>query len=298
MAQRWQYAANRPHGYTGPVPRGAACGDTIITMPHAHTPMRRLVILAALGAALISVTSAAHAQSETPPHVAGAPGGVAVWTASPYVERGTTIAVHGYGETAPITILVLNPSGNLADVIQLDAAGPFSIDLHAGGAYWKPDGWYRLTAKAGSDSEPFPLVLGVGVRCDTGAIPVDAGPEGVHCMMSEGVAAATLDAASRTMAVYVSEGGATMQIPRYMLDSRTGEADADFGVVRADAPIPYEELASDADFRTITIPSEGWAEVSGTHAVPEFAIAVVALAAAAGAAMILPRLRPGILKDS
>lgn len=260
-------------------------GDTIITMQ--CTPVCMWLMLGILCAVLVPV--AVYGQSEMPPYLEDAPGGVAVWTATQYVERGTTITIHGYGTTGPVTMLVLNPNDNLADVIQLEDGGHFSVDLDTGGDYWKLDGWYRLTAKAGPESETFPLVLGVGVQCDDGFIPVDAGSEGVHCMMAKGVLAATLDPPSRMMYLYVAEGGATLDIPRYMLDSKSGEADSAFGIIRGNKTISYEEVAVYDDSRIIMIHDAGWVSISGTHAIPEFGMVVVSLAAA-GTAIALPRL--------
>ena len=253
--------------------------------------MRVHVLAALLAGAALGVACPAHAQPEPPPYImeAAEAGGVAIWIDGSYHDRGSEIAVYGYSTQEPVTVLILNPDDNLADVHQLDTAGPFLLELDTAGPYWKMDGWYRLTAKAGPGSEPFSLVVGVGVGCIPGSIPVDAGADGVHCMVSEGASAAVLDAPAKTLRLYAHEGGATLQIPRYLLDSRAGEEDLPFVVMRGDSPASYSELAANADFRTISVEGGGGVSVSGTHAIPEFGAAMLVAAAAAGAGAYMSR---------
>ena len=259
------------------------------------------VCLLAVLAAGIVWAGAAYAQTDMPPYVLDAveAGGTAVWTDQTTYERGSSVTVHGYGADGPITILVLNPNGNLADVHQLDGSGQFSLELDTDGPYWKTDGWYRLTARAGPDSEPFSLVVGVGAGCPPDSIPVDAGAEGVHCVVSEGLAAAALDVPDHAMRLYVPGDGATIQIPRYLLDSRAGDADSPFVVLRDGEPAPHVEVGADERSRTIVVEEGGTVSVYGTHVIPEFPAVMLAAAGAALAAVCLSRygMMPG-LKDS
>ena len=270
-------------------PGGA--GTSLILCCGLFVRVRAYVLAALLAGAALGVACPAHAQPEPPPHImeAAEAGGVAVWIDGAYHDRGSTIAVYGYSTQDPVTILVLNPDDNLADVHQMDTAGPFLLELDTAGPYWKMDGWYRLTAKAGPGSEPFSLVVGVGVGCSPGSIPVDAGDDGVHCMVSEGASAAVLDVPAKTLRLYAHEGGATLQIPRYLLDSRAGEGDMPFVVMRGDSSASYRELASDADFRTISVEEGGSVSISGTHVIPEFGAAMLVAAAAAGAGAYMSR---------
>ena len=249
------------------------------------------MLAALISGIALGMACPAYAQPEPPPYImeAAEAGGVAVWIDGTYNDRGSAITVYGYSTQDPVTILILNPDDNLADVHQLDTAGPFSLKLDTSGPYWKMDGWYRLTAKTGPGSEPFSLVVGVGVGCAPDSIPVDAGADGVHCMVSEGASAAVLDAPAKTLRLHAHEEGATLQIPRYLLDSRAGEGDLPFVVMRGDSPASYGELAADADFRTIVVEGGGSVSISGTHAIPEFGAAMLVAAAAAGAAAYMSR---------
>ena len=249
----------------------------------------RLILLVAILA--VCGVYAAYAQ---PLPLGG--GGVVVWTDHISYDRDSPIVVYGYGSSSPITLLVLNPSGNMADVHQLDTEGPFEVTLDTNGPYWKLDGWYRMTARAGPDSEPFSLVIGVGVGCGDREIPVDAGEDGIHCIRAESVSAATLDGSGRIMHMYVHEGGATIQIPRYLLDARTAEGDLEFVVVGEDGPVSYMDVSSDEASRTIAIQGTGSVYVSGTHAIPEFA-SVMLVATIALLACLYARALPQ-LKDS
>lgn len=276
-------------GHSAAAPGGA--GTPLIPCCGLFVRVRAYVLAALLAGAALGVACPAHAQPEPPPHImeAAEAGGVAVWIDGAYHDRGSAVMVYGYSTQDPVTILVLNPDDNLADVHQMDAAGPFLLELDTAGPYWKMDGWYRLTAKAGPGSEPFSLVVGVGVGCAPGSIPVDAGDDGVHCMVSEGASAAVLDTPAKTLRLYVHEGGATLQISRYLLDSRAGEGDLPFVVMRGDSPASYEEMAADADSRTIAVEEGGIVSISGTHVIPEFGAAMLVAAAAAGAGAYMSR---------
>ena len=255
------------------------------------------VCLLAVLAAGIVWAGGAHAQADMPPYVDT--DGTAVWTDRTSYERGELVTVHGYGADGPITILVLNPNGNLADVHQLDTGGQFSLEMDTGGPYWKTDGWYRLTARAGPDSDSFSLVVGVGTGCPPDAIPVDAGAEGVHCMAAEGVSTAVLDVPGNVLRLYVHGDGATVHIPRYLLDSRAGDADSPFVVTRDGEAAPFEEVYADEHSRTLVLEGAGSVSVHGTHAIPEFP--VVMLVAAGAVLAVVCMSRYGILyhfKDS
>lgn len=244
--------------------------------------------MALITGVVLSVAIQAHGQ-EPPQHIEYVSDGVSIWTDAVNYDRGSVIVVHGHSTQGPVTILVLNPNGNLADVHQFDTDGPFSLELDTSGPYWKLDGWYRLTAKAGPGSEYVSLVFGVGTGCAPGSIPVDAGDEGIHCMVSDGASSAVLDVDSKTMTLNIQEGGATLQIPRHLLDSRIGDEDSAFVTIQEDQPVPHIEISADQDFRTIVIETKGSIAILGTHAIPEFGAVILVAAAAGGAAAYVSR---------
>lgn len=293
--QKRRLSANPTPKPVGAVDLRARRGDTLI--PCRTESAYMWVCLLAVLAAGIVWAGAAHAQTDMPLYVGA--DDTAVWTDHTSYERGALVTVHGYGAGSPITILVVNPNGNLADVHQLDVEGPFSLELDTGGPYWKTDGWYRLTARAGPDSGSFSLVVGVGTGCPPDAVPVDAGAEGVHCMAAEGVATAVLDVPGNALRLYVHGDGATANIPRYLLDSRAGDADSPFVVTRGGEAAPFEEVYADEHSRTITVEGPGSVSVYGTHAIPEFPVVMLVAAGAVLAAVCMSRY--GVLhnfKDS
>lgn len=222
--------------------------------------------------------------------------GIAVWTDKFSYDKNTIATIRGYSDTdEPITVVILNPMGNIAAVNQdmPTESGFFEITVSLSGPYWDQEGHYSVMARAGPNSTPHTIHIGLGgIGCGNAEIAVDAGTEGVHCIAYEqkgdlevGIAALNTHTNALTVETSgVDQGSLELQIPRYLLDSQTGETDAAFVVIGADGDmIEYNETV-EQEHRTITIEyppaAYGTIEIRGTEAIPEFGAAIVAMAAA------------------
>ena len=228
-------------------------------------------------------------------------GGVVAWTDGMYFTDDSVVTIRGYSGSpeSPVTIVVLNPAGNIAAVSQVESAGDgaFEASVSTAGFYWKQEGWYVITARAGPNSEPYTIHIGLGDagRCGTGQIPVDAGAEGVHCMEvsgRDGIAAETavLNVKTKTLTVRVSgdgPGSITLDVPRHLLDSRDGDGtDTPFVVTAGDQPVMSSETDRDEDRRRVVVEYPDTYEaisIRGTHVIPEFgAVAAILAVSVAG----------------
>ena len=222
--------------------------------------------------------------------------GIAVWTDKFSYDKNTIATIQGYSDTnEPITVVILNPMGNVAAVNQdmPTESGFFEITVSLSGPYWEQEGHYSVMARAGPDSTPHIIHIGLGgIGCDNTEIAVDAGAQGVHCIaydqkgdLEVGIAALNIHTNALTVVTSgVGQGSLELQIPRYLLDSQTGETDAAFVVIGADGDmIDYNETV-EQEHRTITIEyppaAYGTIEIRGTEAIPEFGAAMAAMAAA------------------
>ena len=133
------------------------------------------------------------------------------------------------------------------------------------------------------------MVVGVGTGCPSDAVPVDADSEGVHCMIAEGVSTAVLDVPGNALRLYVHGDGATISIPRYLLDSRAGDADSPFVATRDGEAAPFEEVDADEQSRTLVLEDAGAISIHGTHAIPEFPVVMLVAAGAVLTAVCMSR---------
>ena len=244
-------------------------------------------------------------------------GGIAIWTDGTSFEHGAVVSVLGYCENSdgPVTIIVLNPAGNIAAVRQVELAAnrTFETSISTTGTYWKQGGWYTVTARAGPGSEQHSIRVGLGSAgmCGEGQLPVDAGSEGVHCIAASvdgrsqtggsriALEAAVLDTSTKTLTVRLSgedPGRITLDVPRDLLDSRDADgADMPFVVTAGDRMIPFEEADSNPEYRRIVVEDpadQGYISVSGTHVIPEFGVAFAVLAVAVAGALAARRMTP------
>ena len=222
--------------------------------------------------------------------------GIAVWTDRFSYDKNTMATIQGYSDTnEPITVVILNPMGNVAAVNQdmPTESGFFEITVSLSGPYWEQEGHYSVMARAGPDSTAHIIHIGLGgIGCDDTEIAVDAGAQGVHCIAYEqkgdlevGIAALNIHTNALTVETSgAGQGSLELQIPRYLLDSQTGQTDAAFVVIGTDGDmIEYNETV-EQEHRTITIEyppaAYGTIEIRGTEAIPEFGAAMAAMAAA------------------
>lgn len=236
-------------------------------------------------------------------------GGIAIWTYRTQHAADSIVQIYGYSSIQePVTILVLNPVGNIAAVSQTipDELGLFESSVRASGQYWKQDGYYTITARAGPDSVRHAINIQLGNQGCSNSIAVDAGGQGVHCMAYAESGDAVLERVhlnpdTYTMTLEVSgesSGAILVDIPRELLDSRLRGDDRPFVITDVDGTIlEHADLISGGN-RAISLeypPTPyGGVYIIGTHAVPEFGTIVYVMVAGV-IALVVVQLRGSIL---
>ena len=217
------------------------------------------------------------ASAQTPEDI---PEGVMIWTDGFYHDRQSVVTIWGHTtHMEPVTVLVLNPAGNIAAVDQTEAEnGVFTVDLHISGPYWRHDGVYTVTARAGTDTTPYAIHIGIG-EIDCNGTHLDAGNDGVYCIHTENVTELYLDKHNSTMEIR-GGGQVVVSIPRDILDSKDGDKDRPFMVYQQDVVLDHQEMESNDTTRVIQFEHPGGTvTVLGTHVIPEFGAAMLVMAA-------------------
>ena len=240
--------------------------------------MRKSTIHGIVIAALLIILAVPLSHGQTAEHTAGGTG-ITIWTDDFYKDRQSTITIHGHTiYSAPVTILVVNPTGNIAAFGQTDPEqdGTFSINLQISGTYWRHDGIYTITARAGADTAPYTIHIAVGdTDCD--GIHLDAGTDGVYCIPANNITKLYLDKDQKSITIH-GDGHITMQIPRSVLDAKNSGIDIPFVIYHNDVIVRHMEDSHNTT-RTIQFEHPGGAvTLQGTHAIPEFGGMILVMA--------------------
>ncbi len=218
-------------------------------------------------------------------------------------DRQSTILVTGYVANQipgqPVTMRISDPLGNFVEVNQLtvDNSGNFQAKINTSSPLWNADGTYTIYVQYGSQQgmrtyqTQFSIgVSGQQVNCQPQQLTATLGNQN-YCIdysITGGTATgATLSQSSKTLAVNIqstNEGQITLNIPRSILDAKSGVKDDSFFVlVDGQEKDSFTDTPS-LDTRTLTIPFMAGAEkieIIGTQVVPEFGpIAALVLAIA------------------
>jgi len=217
-------------------------------------------------------------------------------------DRQSTILVTGHVQNIisglPVTLRVSDSSGNVVDVEQLtvDNSGNFQTKINTSSPLWTSGGTYTIYAQYGiqqgmrQTQTQFSIGGGGASSCQPDQLSATVNNE-MYCVnysISGGTATgATLSMSSKTLTVNLqstSDGQITLQIPRSVLDAKSGVKDGSFFVlVDGEEKDSFTDTPS-ADTRTLTIPFSMGAEqiqIIGTQIVPEFGpIAALVLAIA------------------
>lgn len=220
-----------------------------------------------------------------------------VWTNSHTYDHFSIITVTGYlkpqNTVAPILVVVTNPIGNVVTIQQIspDADGNFSFKLNTESPLWSKNGEYILKVQSGAETRQFktnftlvPSLSGSADKCTNDKISVFANNGRIYCIpykISEGLVTTTkgkLNSDTKTITLDIKGeniGTITLDIPRYVLDSKSSTGDdSTFVIVSNGKMIEYQELESDSDSRLIKldyqIDNKATFEIVGTHIIPEF----------------------------
>ena len=203
-------------------------------------------------------------------------------------EEGETIVVSGNvtsiiaGEQVSITIF---REGNLVDIAQVQVAqdGKFTSTFKAQGPLWQKDGKYIVRALYGKTTieTSFDFYSKGALIETTDIFEVDAGSYGTfdvdYTIRGATVKDMRVDSVALALLVILEtddDGSITLKLPRESIDAKIMNGqDDDFIILIDGAEVPYKEISTNADSRTITIQFEEGdsdVEIIGTFVVPEF----------------------------
>ncbi|MEM3025165.1 MAG: PEFG-CTERM sorting domain-containing protein [Candidatus Nitrosotenuis sp.] len=244
---------------------------------------------------------------------------IRAWTDKKLYDHASEIVVQGVvaniKQDMPITIRVINPTGNLVRVDQVDVASDrmFKTTISTAGSLFKQNGVYTIRVQYGPQEINDKMTVEIigeeaaVTTCAADEIAVESTTD-TYCVPYEVSGAVVKKAtvsselSSITLKVNTKEDGViTLMIPRDILDSTSGDKDTDFIVLVDGEEADFEEIDTDDFTRTLEIMvPEGTTEIEiiGTYAVPEFgtmaaiilAVAIVSIiAVSAKSRLVLPK---------
>ncbi|MHB8545525.1 MAG: PEFG-CTERM sorting domain-containing protein [Nitrosotalea sp.] len=216
---------------------------------------------------------------------------IAVSTDKNAYDRQSIVIVTGHVQNSiggqAVTMKVSDPNGNVVkvDQITLNSNGDFQDKINTSGPLLSAGGTYTIYVQAGSQqgllstTTQFTLPGGGQSNCTPQQLAATTGNE-MYCIdytINGGtVSGATLDTASKALVVNIqanSDGQITLNIPRSVLDAKSGTGDSVFAVLIDGEQVQQFTESPSADTRTITIPFQMASEkieIIGTQIVPEF----------------------------
>ncbi len=203
-------------------------------------------------------------------------------------EEGETIVVSGNvtsiiaGEQVSITIF---REGNLVDIAQVQVAqdGKFTSTFKAQGPLWQKDGNYIVRAFYGKTTieTSFEFYSKQALIETTDIFEVDAGSYGTfdvdYTIRGATVKDMRVDSVALALLVILEtddDGAITLKLPRESIDAKIMNGqDDDFIILIDGAEVPYTDVSTNSESRTISIDFEEGdldIEIIGTFVVPEF----------------------------
>jgi len=227
---------------------------------------------------------------------------ITVSTDKDVYDRQSIVIVTGHVQNAiagqAVTMKVSDPTGKIVEVNQLtlDNNGDFQDKISTSSPLWSSSGTYTIYVQAGaqqgllSTTTQFTLPGGGETNCTPQQLSATIGSE-LYCInysIDGGtVSGVTLNTASKTFMVTIqadNDGQITLNIPRLVLDAKSGTTDSVFAVLIDGEQVQQFTDSSTTDTRNITIPFQAGSEkieIIGTQIVPEFGpIAALVLAIA------------------
>ena len=237
---------------------------------------------------------------------------LAIWTDNLLYDHDSIVTVNGHSKLTnreqPITITVFDPLGGVIEAQQViaDEFGDFKIIFNANGEFWSSDGEYIIKAQISQDilfKTKIDLVqeLGGVPQCSTSELTTPSDTGATFCIpitRSGKITSIESILNTKSKSLVLTVRGATnydpivVDLPRHILDSKSGTSDSSFVVLVDGKQIEYEELVSTENNRKISIsapPSlESQIEIIGTQVIPEFGpVAVFVLISAIVAVLVL-----------
>jgi len=213
---------------------------------------------------------------------------LSVKTSENSYEEGDTIIISGNVTAVildtPVTLQIFH-EGNLVDIAQITVAqdGKFTHTMLAKGPLWQKDGKYIIRASYGTNymvETNFEYNTKLSVIETTDIFEVDAGSYGTfdvhYTVRGATVKSMIIDPGVFALIVIVEtqdDGSITLDLPRESIDAKNDSMDDSFIILIDGVEVPYKEIATDVDSRTITIEFEQGdsdIEIIGTSVIPEF----------------------------
>ena len=258
--------------------------------------MKTSIILTIVIAALSITTMTAFAQSQL----------IFVETSENSYEEGETIVISGNVTSiiagTPITLQIFH-EGNLVDIAQVEVAqdGNYAHAFIAKGPLWNKDGDYIVSAFYGASTRMetgFEFFSKQTLVATTDIFEVDAGSYGTFDVgyTIRGAVVKDMIVDSEIFALIViletdDDGSITLELPRESIDAKImNDQDDDFIILIDGAEVPYKDITTDTESRTITIQFEQGdsdIEIIGTFVVPEFGSIVMIILVVGIISMIL-----------
>ena len=240
--------------------------------------MKRYFIFSLVISALFVTSMTAYAQSQL----------IFVETSQNAYEEGDTIVVSGNVTSiisgTPITLQIFR-EGNLVDIAQVEIAqdGNYAHTFIAKGPLWQKDGSYIVRAFYGTSTieTGFEFYSKQTLIETTDIFEVDAGSYGTFDIdyTVRGATVKEMIVDSEIFALIViletgDDGAITLKLPRESIDAKkTDNLDDKFIILIDGQEVPYKEITTNSEYRTITIEFEEGdsdIEIIGTFVVPEF----------------------------
>jgi predicted secreted protein with PEFG-CTERM motif len=223
---------------------------------------------------------------------------ISVWTDKAVYNQPGSIQVGGHVKDVnpnfDVTLKVVGPTGNVVkvDQIMVDDNGDYETTLSTASPLWTKTGVYTISVQYGKigRSNEVQVEIFTGGICRESELAVKAGIE-TYCIpysvIGATVTGGSIDMKSKSLIVQIDaeeDGDITLDIPRSILDSKSGNTDSRFFVlVNGEEQDIYSEEKTE-DTRSVTIQFESGVdeiEIIGTYVIPEFgAIAALVLAVA------------------
>jgi len=240
--------------------------------------MKRYFIFSLVIAVLFITSMTVYAQSQL----------IFVETSQNTYEEGDTIVVSGNVTSiivgAPITLQIFH-EGNLVDIAQVEIAqdGNYAHTFIAKGPLWQKDGSYVVRAFYGTSTieTGFDFFSKGALIETTDIFEVDAGSYGTfdvdYTIRGATVKDMRVDPVALALLVILEtddDGAITLELPRESIDAKIMNGqDDDFIILIDGAEVPYTDVSTNSESRTISIDFEEGdldIEIIGTFVVPEF----------------------------
>jgi len=240
--------------------------------------MKRYFIFSLVISALFITSMTAYAQGQL----------IFLETSQNSYEEGDTIVVSGNvtsiiaGEQVSLTIF---REGNLVDIAQIEIAqdGKYAHTFIAKGPLWQKDGNYIVRAFYGKTTieTSFDFYSKGALLETTDIFEVDAGSYGTfdvdYTIRGATVKDMRVDPVALALLVILEtddDGAITLELPRESIDAKIMNGqDDDFIILIDGAEVPYTDISTNSESRTISINFEEGdldIEIIGTFVVPEF----------------------------